>query len=125
MEQYAAGAAAAPASRQPLCRLADDRDGWGGNFLAPILRSAGYRVIADGDPSAEAPDVLICLTGAGEVCSPARGDVPVNRLRMSIAAAGPGDDTVNRHERPALTDAMRRRMRGEGEWWKTLNSAKR
>src|SRR3546814_15952252 len=41
MEQYAAGAAAAPASRQPLCRLADDRDGWGGNFPAPIPRSAG------------------------------------------------------------------------------------
>src|SRR3546814_1764340 len=85
MEQYAAGAAAAPASRQPLCRLADDRDGWGGNFLAPILRSAGYRVIADGDPSDEAPDVLLCLTGDGEVCSHAGGDVPVIRLRMSIA----------------------------------------
>jgi len=50
MEQYAAGAPA-PALRRPLCRLADDHDGWGGNFLAPILRNAGYRVVMVGDAS--------------------------------------------------------------------------
>src|SRR3546814_8101329 len=69
MEQYSVCAAAAPTRRQPLCRLADDRDGWGDNFLAPILRGAGYRVIADGDMSDEAPDVVLCLTGDGETCS--------------------------------------------------------
>ena len=111
MEQYAA--VAAPAPRQPTCRLADDRDGWGDNFLAPILRGAGYRVIADGDPSDEAPDVLLCLTGDGEACSHIGGGVPVIRLRTSIAAAGPQDESVYRYDRQALLDAMRRSVGGE------------
>ena len=111
MEQYAA--VAAPAQRQPICRLADDRDGWGDNFLAPILRGAGYRVIADGDPSDEAPDVLLCLTGDGEACSHIGGGVPVIRLRAAIAATGPEDESVYRYDRQALLDAMRRSVGGE------------
>ena len=111
MEQYAA--VAAPAQRQPICRLADDRDGWGDNFLAPILRGAGYRVIADGDPSDEAPDVFLCLTGDGEACSHIGGGVPVIRLRAAIAATGPEDESVYRYDRQALLDAMRRSVGGE------------
>ena len=112
MEQYAERAAAVPTPRQPVCRLADDRDGWGDNFLAPILRSAGYRVIADGDPSDEAPDVLLCLTGDDALCSQLAGGIPVIRLRTSIAAAGPEDQTVYRYDRQALLDAMRRSVGG-------------
>ena len=112
MEQYAAGAPT-PALRQPLCRLADDHDGWGGNFLAPILRNAGYRVALGDDASEEAPDVLLCLTEEGELCGHADGDVPVIRLRTSIAAAGPEDDTVYRYDRQALLDALRRQVGGE------------
>ncbi len=115
MEQYAAGAATALTPRQPLCRLADDRDGWGDNFLAPILRSAGYRVIADGDPSDEAPDVLLCLTGDDALCLQLAGGVPVIRLRTSIAAAGPEDETVYRYDRQALLDAMRRSVGRAGK----------
>lgn len=111
MEQYAAGAAA-PILRQPLCRLADDHDGWGDNFLAPILRSAGYRVISGDTPSEETPDVLLCLTAEGGDCDDA-GGVPVIRLRTSIAAAGPGDETVYRYDRQALLDALRRQVGGE------------
>ena len=70
-------------------------------------------MIADGDPSDEAPDVFLCLTGDGETCSHAGGDVPVIRLRTSIAAAGPEDDTVYRYDRQALLDAMRRSVGGE------------
>ncbi|KTE04703.1 chemotaxis protein CheA [Sphingopyxis sp. H038] len=110
MEQYAAGA---PALRRPLCRLADDHDGWGGNFLAPILRNAGYRVVMVGDASDEAPDVLLCLTEEGEPCGHVDGDVPVIRLRTSIAAAGPEDATVYRYDRQALLDALRRQVGGE------------
>ena len=115
MEQYAAGAAAVPASRQPLCRLADDRDGWGDNFLAPILRGAGYRVIADGDPSDEVPDVLLCLTGDDALCLQLAGGVPVIRLRAAVAAAGPDDESVYRYDRQALLDAMRRSVGGAGQ----------
>lgn len=113
MEQYATRAAV-PASQQPLCRLAADHDGWGDNFLAPILRNAGYRVISDGDASGEAPDVLLCID-EGEACAYADAAVPVIRLRTSVAAAGPGDDTVYRYDRQALLDAMRRSVGGAGQ----------
>lgn len=111
MEQYSAGSPAA-ALRQPLCRLADDHDGWGENFLAPILRSAGYRVVADADASGEAPDVWLCLTEGDDACAPAGGSVPVIRLRTAAAAAGPGDETVYRYDRQALLDALRREVGG-------------
>ncbi len=111
MEQYAGGAAASLPS-QPLCRLADDHDGWGDNFLAPILRSAGYRVASGTDVSGETPDVLLCLTEGG-ACAHVGDEVPIIRLRNAIAAAGPGDETVYRYDRQALLDAVRRRVGGE------------
>ncbi len=112
MEQYAASAPA-PALRQPLCRLADDRDGWGGNFLAPILRSAGYRVVLGDDASDEVPDVLLCCTDEGEDLGSVIGEVPVIRLRTSIAATGPEDETVYRYDRQALLEALRRQVGGD------------
>jgi two-component system chemotaxis sensor kinase CheA len=105
MAQYGAGAPE-PALRQPLCRLADDHDGWGSNFLAPILRNAGYRVAA-ADDGGEAPDVLLCLSHEGGSCDHGGGEVPVIRLRASVAASGPGDETVYRYDRAALLDALR------------------
>lgn len=109
MEQYAPGLAAAPTARPLVCRLAEDRDGWGDNFLAPILRNAGYRVVPES--SDEAADVLLCLTGDG-VCAQDGDDVPVIRLRTSAAPVGPDDDTVYRYDRGALLDALRRRIGG-------------
>ena len=70
-------------------------------------------MIADGDPSDEAPDVLLCLTGDGEACSHIGGGVPVIRLRAAIAATGPEDESVYRYDRQALLDAMRRSVGGE------------
>lgn len=111
MEQYGVGAAAA-SSRQPLCRLVDDHDGWGDNFLAPILRSAGYRVVSSDGSNAEAPDVLLCMDGETGECESAGGNVPVIRLRASVAASGPDDETVYRYDRQALLEALRRRIGG-------------
>ncbi|WP_422061720.1 chemotaxis protein CheA [Sphingopyxis sp.] len=111
MEQYSGGAVA-PAARQPVCRIADDHDGWGGNFLAPILQNAGYRVVAES--SEETADVLLCLIGDDGACAHAGGEVPVIRLRASVAAASPDDDTVYRYDRGALLDALRRRVGGAG-----------
>ncbi len=110
MEQYAADAPA-PTPRQPLCRLADDHDGWGDNFLAPILRGAGYRVTSE--HTDETPDVLLCLTEEGVLEDGLEnGGVPTIRLRVSVAAAGPDDETVYRYDRGALLDALRRRLGG-------------
>jgi two-component system chemotaxis sensor kinase CheA len=100
------------ARNQPLCRLADDHDGWGCNFLAPILRSAGYRVVSDKDVVEEAPDVLLCLTDDGASCAHVGDEIPVIRLRSVIAAAGPDDETVYRYDRQALLDALARRIGG-------------
>ncbi|MDR6832237.1 MULTISPECIES: chemotaxis protein CheW [unclassified Sphingopyxis] len=111
MQQYAA-LGDTPVANQPLCRLADDHDGWGENFLAPILRSAGYRVVSDGDAADEAADVLLCLADEGAACRYADDNVPVIRLRASIAASGPEDDTVYRYDRQALLDALARRVGG-------------
>ncbi|MDP3781542.1 MAG: chemotaxis protein CheW, partial [Sphingopyxis sp.] len=111
MAQYAVlDVDAAP--NQPLCRLADDHDGWGCNFLAPILRSAGYRVVSDKDVVEEAPDVLLCLTDDGASCAHVGDEIPVIRLRSAIAAAGPDDETVYRYDRQALLDALARRIGG-------------
>jgi len=111
MEQYASGAAA-PALRQPLCHLADDHDGWGDNFLAPILRHAGYRVASSDAEGDETPDVLLCLSGEEGAHDHAAGDVPVIRLRTAAAAAGPDDPTVYRYDRQALLDALHHHVMG-------------
>lgn len=109
MEQYATGAAALSV-RPPVCRIAEDHDGWGSSFLAPILRNAGYRVVSE--TSDEAADILLCLTGDSAACAHGGGDLPVIRLRTSVAAASPEDDTVYRYDRAGLLDALRRRVGG-------------
>ena len=112
MEQQAARVPTSTA-RQPLCRLADDHDGWGDNFLAPILRSAGYRVAAPDAAGDEAPDVLLCLAGEGGECADGAGKVPVIRLRTAAAAAGPDDDSVYRYDRDGLLAALQSRVGGK------------
>ncbi len=108
MEQYTRETVTATA-QAPLCRIADDHDGWGDNFLAPILRNAGYR-IASGN-AGEIADVILCLSADG-AASADDGAVPVIRLRSSVAASGPEDDTVYRYDRGALLDALRRSVGG-------------
>ncbi|WP_374524455.1 chemotaxis protein CheA [Sphingopyxis sp.] len=107
MEQYAR-AAVAPAEQAPLCRIADDADGWGANFLAPILLSAGYRIAPEAD---EAADVLLCLSADGAAAASDRS-VPTIRLRNSVAASGPEDETIYRYDRGALLEALRRSVGG-------------
>ena len=111
MQQHAVGGTA-PTPRELHCHLADDRDGWGANFLAPILRGAGYRVTAAGEAADETPDLLLCLTDEGGACAHDGSEVPVIRLRSTAVAAGPEDDTIYRYDREALLAAMRRRVGG-------------
>jgi two-component system, chemotaxis family, sensor kinase CheA len=112
MAQYSAGQPA-PLLRQPLCRLSDDADGWAANFLAPILRNAGYRIITgDETIEGERPDVQLCLID--EHVAPVAADVPLVRLRSSVAATGPEDDSIYRYDRGALLEALRIRVAGAG-----------
>lgn len=110
MAQYGAGQAPS-LQRQPLCRLSDDADGWADNFLAPILRHAGYRVISGGEAvEGERPDVQLYLVDGA--VAPVAGDVPIVRLRSSVAATGPDDDSIYRYDRGALLEALRIRVAG-------------
>ncbi len=109
MQQYALGEAAA-GPRPPLCRLFGDADGWGENFLAPILRGAGYRVASAEDAATTGPaDVLLSLSDNAD---PGADGVPVIRLRAAVAAAGPDDESVYRYDRQALLEALRTRVGG-------------
>lgn len=112
MEQYARRDTAPVAGYAPLCRLAADDDGWGENFLAPLLRSAGYRVAAASAADDETPDVLLCLADDGAATAPVGDAVPVIRLRSAVAATGPDDDTVYRYDRQALLEALAQRVGG-------------
>jgi two-component system chemotaxis sensor kinase CheA len=111
MAQYGADEATHPV-REPLCRLVEDADGWASNFLAPILRSAGYRVVGGDDPEGVRADVQLCLAETGAPTGPLAADVPLVRLRSTVAAAGPGDDSIYRYDRAALLDALRRQVAG-------------
>ena len=112
MAQY--GAAGTELSqRQPLCQIAEDADGWAANFLAPILRSAGYRVIgSDEAVEGERADVRLCV--AEEAPAPMPGEVPLVRLRTSVVASGPDDDSIYRYDRGAVLEALRVRVAGGG-----------
>lgn len=112
MEQYARRDTALTAGHAPLCRLAADEDGWGENFLAPLLRSAGYRVAAATTEDNEIPDVLLCLADDSAETVAVGDAVPVIRLRTAAAATGPDDDTVYRYDRQALLDALAQRVGG-------------
>lgn len=114
MEQVAGGSRRAERKHGPLCRLAADDDGWAANFLAPILRSAGYR-IASGPVLAdeEVADVLLC---SSETDIAADGPtVPVVRLRMTVNGEGPDDDSIYRYDRAGVLSALRSRVAGTGQ----------
>lgn len=116
MQDYVNGAARSTAmQRQPLCRLAEDSDGWAANFLAPILRSSGYRVLTGSDMAADAvevEDVFLCMADSGSKPT-AASDVPVVRLRTSPAPAGAEDDSIYRYDRAAVLSALRRHVPGD------------
>ncbi|HMO75791.1 MAG TPA: chemotaxis protein CheW [Sphingopyxis sp.] len=112
MAQYGADADARPSERRPLCRLAEDAEGWAANFLAPILRGAGWRVVSGDEGEGERPDVQLCLADADGPAPALAADVPLVRLRASVAAAGPEDDSIYRYDRAALLDALRQRVAG-------------
>ncbi|MFC0101717.1 chemotaxis protein CheA [Sphingopyxis terrae] len=106
-----AGGRTAVAGRAPLCRLAGDTDGWGENFLAPLLRGAGYRVATAADAGEEA-DVMLCLTESGQGCGHDAGDLPVICLRSAAVSASPEDASVYRYDRAGLLAALLRKVGG-------------
>jgi two-component system chemotaxis sensor kinase CheA len=87
--------------RAPLCQVADADDPWTHDVLAPLLRRAGYRVAFAGEPLDE--PVAIILTAAE---APARGGVPIVRLRAEVEPGNDDDESVYRDDRDALLFAL-------------------
>ena len=96
---------------QGLCLLQDGDDAWTRQVLAPLLRSAGYRITYPGAPDATQADVVIANDESDEPA--VRTDmVPVIRLMLTPDRAG--DDCVYRYDRSGLLQVLRRRIVGKG-----------
>lgn len=92
---------AAPA-RPPVCRMpADDR--WLQDFLRPLVESAGYLVVDEGDE--KAADVSIALTDASE--APALQAARAIRLRTTPEAGTADEGTIYRYDRAAVMAALK------------------
>ncbi len=94
------GAASRPLDKPLVCRLPAD-DPWMQNMLRPIVEAAGYRVVAEGDESA---DVVIVADGA-KVDKGAAGRTI--RLRTEPEASGAKDSSIYRYDRAALLVALK------------------
>lgn len=98
------GRAATPAQR-PTCRLPGS-DPWVATFLEPLIRSAGYDVLGDGDQ--RAADISVTLDAE-------RGPATVGavvRLRSRPEGSEDDPDSVYRYDRDGLLSALARARSG-------------
>lgn len=95
---------------KPICQLAGSNDQWSRNILAPLIRSAGYRVTYEGQEQADAgvPDVVVLLDSQSDNSSSTidRDKVPIIRLHSGDAATGPDAGVIHRYDRDALLAAL-------------------
>jgi two-component system chemotaxis sensor kinase CheA len=102
------GEAGLPRSR-PVCALPAD-DPWMHNILRPIIESAGYRVVTQGEVAA--PDILIASAEAALEESGAPAEVI--RIRAHPDLASERDDSIYRYDRAALLSALGRSAARKG-----------
>ena len=88
---------------RPTCCLTDAEDHWTRQFLAPLVESAGYRVVL-GTPS-EAADIVITSETVGGGHSTEKEGAVV-RLRSSQDPSGADDTSIYRYDRPGLLAAL-------------------
>jgi two-component system chemotaxis sensor kinase CheA len=101
-----AGTAARP-SAPLVCRLPSD-DPWMQNMLRPMVETAGYRVVGEGD-DCEA-DLVIAAQGAEVPDEAAKRTI---WLRNEPEAAGKKDDSIYRYDRAGLLMALKSAGRGK------------
>jgi two-component system chemotaxis sensor kinase CheA len=92
-----------PAGR-PVCALPSG-DSWMDNMLRPIVESAGYRVVREGEVPPGDVDVLIM---SAEADAPAEASGKVLKIRSRPEGAGAKDDSIYRYDRAALLAALSR-----------------
>jgi two-component system chemotaxis sensor kinase CheA len=97
-EMFADGAG--PAER-PVCVLPVG-DSWMDHILRPMVESAGYRVVREGEAEAASADIVIV---SAEGSAP-NGAGKVLKIRMRPEAAEAADDSIYRYDRAALMSAL-------------------
>jgi two-component system chemotaxis sensor kinase CheA len=110
---FAAHCAPVQAAERPICLLAGS-DPFLDTILRPVVESAGYRVVRQGDAGAEAAETIIRLAeDDGPVPAPASA-ANIVRIRAQPEPLGEGDDSIHRYDREAILKALAgpRRKRG-------------
>lgn len=98
------GRAALPAQR-PTCRLPSS-DPWVASFLEPLIRSAGYDVLGDGD--GRAADITVTLDAVEEP----NAATAVVRLRSRPEGTEHDPGSIYRYDRDGLLSALARARSG-------------
>ena len=80
-------------------------------ILRPVIESAGYRVLRDGDPGAEAAATVIRLAEEEGVAADLPPAARVLRLRARAEPFGADDDSIHRYDRDAILKALDRPVR--------------
>jgi two-component system chemotaxis sensor kinase CheA len=91
------------ASDRPVCVLPSG-DSWMDNILRPMVESAGYRVIREGEGGAGEADVVIA--SAETEATPVAGKLLKIRSRPELS--GEQDDSIYRYDRAGLLTALSR-----------------
>jgi two-component system chemotaxis sensor kinase CheA len=98
------------ATSRPVCAIPAD-DPWMHNILRPIVESAGYRVVIEGE--VPIPDITIASAEAS--VQHGDGDTEIIRIRALPEAGSMDDDSIYRYDRTALVAALGRRMAGKAD----------
>ena len=102
---FGAHSSDAPAADKPVCALPAG-DAWMENILRPIIESAGYRVVRDGEVAQ--PDIVITSADASAPETQSGGNVV--RIRSKLDVEGEADDSIYRYDRAGLLSALSRRV---------------
>ena len=95
----------APPAERPVCLLSDD-DPWTRQVLAPLVESAGYRVIFSRDDEAAVTADLV-IAPDGSPVEPIESAAVV-RLRPTAEERGASPESFWRYDRAGLTAELRR-----------------
>lgn len=85
-------------------------------ILRPVIESAGYRVLREGDAGTEAATIVIGLAEESTMTPLLPASTRLVRLRARPEPLGPDDDSIHRYDRDAILKELagpaRRRRRG-------------
>ena len=99
------GGGDAEIGEKPACLLLGS-DPFLDTILRPVIEAAGYRILREGQPGAEAAETVICLADEEEVACDLPASVRVVRIRSQAEPRGKGDDSIHRYDREAILNAL-------------------